>query len=79
MQIILGRLFTCLMPDWIRINLHSINAPRQKMFAINRTNKLRVGNNALANRLNPINGKIDLNWLNLSFDSCKIKYKKLFL
>ena len=69
----------CPIPDWIGINLHSINAPIQKMFAINRTNKLRLGNNALANRLNSINGKIDLNWLNLSFDSYKIKCKRHFL
>ena len=69
----------CPIPDWIGINLHSINSPRKKMFAINRTNKLRVGNNALANRLNSINGKIDLNWLNLSFNSYKIKCKRLFL
>ena len=52
---------------------------RQKMLAENRTNRLRVGNNALSNRLNFINGTVGLDWLNLSFSWYKIKCKRLFL
>ena len=35
--------------------------------------------NALANRLANINGKIKLRWLNLSYESFKIKWKQIFL
>ena len=69
----------CPTQDWISINLNNINTTRQKTFAINSTNRLRVGNNALSNRLNTINGKVDLNWLSLSLESYKIRCKKLFL
>ena len=69
----------CPTNDWISINFNIINISRQKMFAVNKTNRLRVGYNALSNRLNFINGKIDLDWLNLSFNTYKIKCKWLFL
>ena len=40
---------------------------------------LWVGPNALANRLANINGKINLKWLNLSYETLKIKCKELFI
>ena len=43
------------------------------------SNLLRVGLNALANRLANIKGKIELFWLNLSYESFKIKSKKIFI
>ena len=65
--------------EWVSITFNVINTSRQTKFAINSTNRLRVGYNLLSNRLSYLNGLIDLNWLSLSFDSYKIKCKKLFL
>ena len=47
--------------------------------SILKTNSLKVGLNALTNRLANINGKIELAWLNLSYELFKIKCKKNFL
>ena len=52
---------------------------RQNKFSINMTNSKKVGMNALSNRLWSLNGKIDTDWLNLSFDTFKVNYKKLLL
>ena len=69
----------CPTSEWVSITFNVINTSRQSNFAINSTNRLRVGYNSLSNRLSYLNGLIDLNWLNLSFDSYKMKCKKLFL
>ena len=45
--------------------------------SILKTNSLKVGLNALTNRLANINGKIELAWLNLSYELFKIKCKKI--
>ena len=60
-------------------NQNQILPSRQTHFKILKSNSLRVGLNALANRLASINGKIELGWLNLSYESFKVKCKKLFL
>ena len=39
----------------------------------------KVGENLLTNRLKSLNNKIEFNWLNESFNSYKVKCKKLFL
>ena len=65
--------------DWVSLNLNSINTTRQTKFSTNRTNRLKVGMNQLANRLYLINNKIELDWFNHSVDTFKIKCKKLFL
>ena len=69
----------CPTSEWVSITFNVINTSRQTNFAINSTNRLRVGYSLLSNRLSYLNGLIDLNWLSLSFDSYKIKCKKLFL
>ena len=46
---------------------------------IMRSNTLRVGLNALGNRLACINGKINLQWLNLSYYTFKIRCKEIFI
>ena len=69
----------CPTSEWVSITFNVINTSRQSNFAINSTNRLRVGYNSLSNRLSYLNGLIDLNWLNISFDSYKMKCKKLFL
>ena len=65
--------------DWMNINFNSINNFRQTKFAINKTNNLKVGMNVLSNRLWCLNGIIDLNWLNSSFETFKIKCKQWIL
>ena len=42
-------------------------------------NRLKIGMNMLSNRFFYLNGKIELDWFNLSFNSFKVKCKKLFL
>ena len=43
------------------------------------TSNFKVGNNLLTNRFTSLNGKIELSWLNDSFNSYKIKCKTKFL
>ena len=65
--------------DWVSINYNNTITSRQTKFSINKMNRYKVGMNVFSNRLWYINGKIDLEWLNLSFNSFKIKCKKKFL
>ena len=65
--------------EWLHLNQNQILTSRQVYFEIFKSNSLRVGLNALANRLSNINGKIKLLWLNLLYDSFKIKCKNLFI
>lgn len=41
--------------------------------------KYKIGNNILANRLKILNNQIELNSLNLTFDSFKVHCKKTIL
>ena len=65
-------------PDWMQLNLNFVNASRQTKFRTNNTNRLKIGWNVLSNRFWHLNGKIDLNWLNLFFTSYKIQCKRRF-
>ena len=65
--------------EWLHLNQNQILTSRQINFEILKSNSLRVGLNALANRLANINGKIKLTWLNLSYVSFKLKCKELFI
>ena len=65
--------------EWLHLNQNQILTSRPTHFQILRSNSLRIGLTALANRLANINGKIKLSWLNLSYASFKIKCKKLFI
>ena len=58
--------------NWIRINLNIINTTRQIKFSINKNNRLKVGMNVLSNRFWNLNGKIEMEWFNLSFGTFKI-------
>ena len=42
---------------------------RQNTFITNKTNRLKIGMNCIYNRFFYLNGKIDLNWLNLAYSS----------
>ena len=61
--------------DWLNINQNIILSSRQSKFSINKPCRLKVGMNALSNCFNFLNIKIDLNWLNISYESFKIKCK----
>ena len=65
--------------DWTNLNINSVITSRQNTFITNKTNNYRIGMNALSNQLWYLNGKIKLDWLNLTINSFKIKCKKLFL
>ena len=65
--------------DWVSLNMQHQFMNRSSLFSISQTNRLKVGNNILTNRLSLINGMIPLSWLNLSRDSFKIKCKEKFL
>ena len=65
--------------DWLGINFNSTYTSRQTKFIINKTCRLKVGINVLANRFHYLNGKLELNWLNLKYESYKIKCKRLLL
>ena len=65
--------------DWVNLNLQNILTTRQKYFLTHKSNILKIGMNCISNRFNYLNGKIKLNWLNLSMDSFKVKCKGIFL
>ena len=71
--------YRCPTMDWVSLNFNQIMGTRQKKFSINMTNSKKVGMNALSNRLWYLNGKIDTDWLNHSFDTFKVNCKKLLL
>ena len=65
--------------DWLDLNFQMINTSRQTLFEIQSRAVYKVGNNILTNRLSCLNRKIRLDFLNLSFETYKIKCKNLFL
>ena len=65
--------------DWESINFNqNFNARTQTVFFF-KTNRYKIGNNLLSNRLNILNGYVTFDMLNLSFDSYKLRMKELFL
>ena len=64
--------------EWISLNWQHQFSIRGNVFKVTRNNKLRVGNNIMINRMSILNNKIQLNWLNLSYESFKLKCKELF-
>ena len=65
--------------EWCHLNFDIINTSRQQFFEIKLNYMLRIGQNVLCNKLHHLNGKIPLEWLNLSFDNYKIKCKNKLL
>ena len=61
--------------EWLHLNTNQVLTSRQTTFITHKTNTNKVGLNALANRLYILNGKIPLDWLNLSVNSFKTKCK----
>ena len=77
----LHKLFNLQQPplDWISLNFDQTTSRRQTHFTTSSTNNFKIGNNILSNRLSVLNNIINLEWLNLSINSFKIKCKKLLL
>ena len=65
--------------EWQFLNFNQVLTSRQTLFHSIKANLKRVGLNALANRLFILNNKIPLEWLNLSYNSFKIKCKESLL
>ena len=65
--------------DWLDMNLQQNFSSRSRIFRISDYSKLSIGKNILANRMTALNNQIDLDWLNLSLITFKLKVKSLFL
>ena len=65
--------------DWLDLNFQQNFNARQNHFQIIDTSRLKVGKNKLCNRLNLLNGKIELNWLLYTYEKFKLKCKSLYL
>ena len=65
--------------ECVLLNLNQILTSRQEFFICGKNNRIKIGINCLANRLNPLNKTLPLGWLNDSLCSFKIKCKKLML
>ena len=65
--------------EWIALNFQQLLTSRQLNFSIIKTNRCKLGNNILANRLHILNNKIKLSDLKDSISSFKINKKKILL
>ena len=65
--------------DWQDMNIQQNFIGRNEMFQISDYSKIKVGKNIISNRLTVLNGQINLDWLNLSLTSFKLKVKMKFL
>jgi hypothetical protein len=65
--------------EWLHLNFTQINTSRQTHFMVSKTNKLKLGMNCLTNRLNYLNGKILLLWLNKTYDCFKLNARSCSL
>ena len=77
----LHKLYNQVEPDieWISLNFQHQFSMRRGQIIVAKTNNIRVGENILANRLNVLNNKIPLDWLNLPYGAYKRKIKEIFL
>ena len=65
--------------DWVSINFNqNFNARQNKIFFF-KTNRYKVGNNLMSNRLNILNKDITYEMLNRSFESYKLFVKGMYL
>jgi hypothetical protein len=81
LSLLLHKLYNDQFPidEWTHLNFDQILTTRQQNFVITRNHNMRVGKNAIANRLKSLNGQIPLIWLNKSFIQYKLECKKKFL
>ena len=81
LQKMLHKLYNQVEPDikWISLNFQHQFLMRRGHFIVVKTNNIRVGENILVKRLNVLNNKISLDWLNLPYGAYKRKIKEMFL
>ena len=65
--------------NWMDMNIQQNFNARTEMFHIDDYSKLLVGRNIISNRLTVLNNQVELDWLNLSLNSFKLRVKDLFL
>ena len=65
--------------DWLSLNFQQTFNAQNNTINIVDTSRLKIGKNIAINRLKIINGKILYDWLNLSWDTFKVKCKNLLL
>ena len=65
--------------DWMDMNVQQNFNTRNGKFHITDVSRLKIGINIMCNRLKVLNDKINLDWLNSSLTSYKIKMKEIFL
>ena len=77
----LYRLYNCNKPtfEWCALHFNQILTSRQTKFKIQISNHLKVGLNALANRLFILNNQIPITWLDGGYETFKVKSKEMFL
>ena len=59
--------------DWIDLNVQQNFNGRNLKVQITDKSRIRIGKNLLTNRLTLIDKTIEYDWLNLTFDSFKVK------
>ena len=65
--------------DWVDINFSMNFNNRCKNVLLTDMSSLRVGKNILSNRLSIISNKVDLSWLNQSYETYKVNCKRLLM
>jgi hypothetical protein len=65
--------------NWVSLNFQLLFNSRDQSIRVVDTSKLKIGKNLVVNRIKLINGKIMYAWLNLTYESYKIKCKAVFL
>ena len=65
--------------EWVHLNSNQILTSRQTTFMSRKSNNKWVGLNAFANRVFVLNGRIPLDWLNMSITTFKVHCKREFL
>jgi hypothetical protein len=64
--------------EWVKLNFQQTYNVSNKTLQVYDDSKYKVGQNNCVNRFTVLNGKIDLKWLNMSFQMYKIKCKQKF-
>ena len=65
--------------DWIDLDLLQTFNSRSSTLNFFKCNRFKIGENLLCNRFHILNGKINIEKMNLSNDSFKVKCKTIFL
>ena len=65
--------------DWLDLNFQQVFGGRTRTFNFAKTNNYKIGLNLICNRFHSLNGRIDYSWMNESYESFKIRCKKMFL